>query len=48
MGVDPLKMNKILILCLWGMYRRDGWYHANISINKNLGIFHGWTIYNPI
>jgi hypothetical protein len=48
MGVDPVRMKRIPIFCLWVMYRKNGWYHANINTSKNLGIFHGWTIYNPI
>ncbi len=38
MGVDPFRMKRIPILCLWVMYRINGCYHANISTSKNLGI----------
>jgi hypothetical protein len=48
MGVDPLRMKMIPMSCLWGMYRKIWWYHANIGSSKNLGIFHGWIMYNPI
>jgi hypothetical protein len=36
MGVDPLRMKRIPILCLWVMYRKNGWYYANIKTSKTL------------